>query len=226
MKSYLLTGVSVLGLLSSATEPHTATACQCDYRSLARNDFETADAVFLGELVEQEPSVASYRRVNFRVLQAWKGVTGSEIGLRVGTGLAVCHFWGEVGEQYLVYARKRETRFWWESWGCYSDDRLYTSACTTRWIGSLSQFVEHEIAELERLGIEPIEFSDGPDTRYPAGPLGDPEEEEAACFSQPTEHRGFCGAGILAACGLCLPMLFMTRRHGPRKIGAGVAPLL
>lgn len=134
--------------------PSTATACTCVQLTVEEKAIE-AEAVFLGEvefvgspvLTSNDGSLAVERRVNFRVIEAQKGLTGTQVGLR---DVAPCFSSVVVGTQLLVYGQALQ-------------ERLYIS-CTSV-IDPSS--IEAELAELDRLGYEPLALTEGPDSQWP-----------------------------------------------------------
>ncbi len=90
-------------------------ACQCTcnprspgYRYLTAHEaLKTSDIVFTGEIVELKKGEAPDEyEVKFKIKSVWKKDVGESVLLR--TYRVSCGFFGEKGEEYLVYAYVRE----------------------------------------------------------------------------------------------------------------------
>lgn len=140
-----------------------AAACMCEATTVEEQAVG-ADAVFLGEVELVSPLLRTWgtgtfpteHRVNFRVIEAWKGLTGTQVGVRTGTGFGDCGARVAVGDQVLVY-------------GFASEAGLYMFSCEN--VKDPSQ-VAAEQAELEQLGYEPLALTEGPDSQWPPYPTG------------------------------------------------------
>ncbi len=150
-----------------------AVACSCAPTTVPEL-VENADAVFLGEVTAIGPAGdVWHRQVNFHILQSWKGVTGTEVGVFTGIGGGDCGAGAPVGERLLVY-------------GFASGSELYMSICSTT--GS-EQDIKSDMADLAALGVEPTSLANGPDPQWapqPVSPCG----------------LGFLPFALLAAVGL------------------------
>lgn len=120
----------------------------------------SADVIFFGRLVFQEPDVpnppwAALRRMDFEVLVGFKGVQSTRITLLTDTGgsFAGCGFYASLGEKVLVYAWLDE-----EAGGAV------VSACSPRELnfGAASD----EMSALRAMGFEPLELTDETDLQY------------------------------------------------------------
>ena len=98
-------------------------ACTCVKLPNVAEDFQDADAVFLGRVVD----VSRFGfGTKLRVEQSWKGVSVDEI--TIFTSNSSCGYLFEKGERYLVYAHKS------------SDGEYYTGACSgTTNVGSAGE---------------------------------------------------------------------------------------
>lgn len=78
------------------------------------------------------------RNLTFRVIASWKGVTGTDVGLvtEAGGSFATCGFFGVIGGEYLLYARKDP-----------DSDKLRVKLCTFR---------QGESAEIETAALDAI----------------------------------------------------------------------
>jgi hypothetical protein len=90
-------------------------ACSCAEPSPnAFVGFEVSDAVFVGKAIEVKEVEIPYKNkagwftveleVKFRVERTLKGLEGSEVILRTGSGCCSCGYEFEKGQKYLVYA--------------------------------------------------------------------------------------------------------------------------
>lgn len=104
----------VLGLLLLFTLPlaSPASACSCLPPPPPQEALHQADAVFLGEVVEnrlvERPDRWEERRVTFRLSRRWKGPEAAEIVVATPRDEAGCGVWFEPGTTYLVYAHTSE----------------------------------------------------------------------------------------------------------------------
>jgi hypothetical protein len=118
--------------LSLAGGPYagTAHACSCAGSSDASAAYDGADAVFAGEMIRgglEDPDPADGTMmggVEFRVIDAWKGISGDSVTLYgqemvyygeiEGGGMVTsssCAYIFVKGERYLVYADRYEDGF-------------------------------------------------------------------------------------------------------------------
>ena len=118
--------------------------CKCafvpgSYRLPAHEALKSSDVVFTGEIVEVKKGVsANQYDVKFKIQIAWKKDVGETIVLR--TYKVSCGFFGEKGEQYLVYAYMR-------------DGMLTTNGCTrTEKLDKASA----DLKEFEEKGEKPV----------------------------------------------------------------------
>lgn len=118
--------------------------CMCaylpgGYRLPAHEALKSSDVVFTGEIVEVKKGVSSNQYdVKFKIQIAWKKDVGETIVLR--TYKESCGFFGEKGEQYLVYAYMR-------------DGMLTTNGCTrTEKLDEASA----DLKEFEEKGEKPV----------------------------------------------------------------------
>ena len=134
--------------------PHSASACSCmafpdDEAEAAAMAYGMADAVFLGEVTEirsRRLTFMAFRDASFDVLQAWKGLDGSNPAVvRSAKGEIACGYRFQKPGKYLVFA-------YWDS------DRqiLTTSMCDLTREASKAAGL---IRELEK--ISPREASAG-----------------------------------------------------------------
>lgn len=109
MPRYLILIVAViLGLGVS----RKASACSCMGNRPACEALWDPGAVFAGKVVWIEPDASgdrfARRRVRFRVVEAFRGVTTSEIDVDTGAGGGDCGYSFIVGASYLVYSYQAE----------------------------------------------------------------------------------------------------------------------
>lgn len=114
-------------LLLGGTQAGEAFACSCAGEESTEEAFQRADAVFSGEMVRggiEDPDPEDDTMIGgiqFRVLDAWKGVPGESVVLygqeaayygKLEEGEMVvassCAYTFEEGESYLVYASRQE----------------------------------------------------------------------------------------------------------------------
>lgn len=120
----------VTGLLLAGPYAGTAHACSCAGAQSVAAAYRGADAVFSGEMVRgglPDPAPedgAMFGGIEFRVIEAWKGVSGSSAVL-YGQDPAYygklekdqmvvvssCAYGFEKGERYLIYAHRHEDGF-------------------------------------------------------------------------------------------------------------------
>ena len=83
---------SICGLLISAS---TARACSCAFLPVEEK-FDGATAVFLGEVIGKSLPFPGegllYQVVRFRVIEAWKGLSGSTVDVQTSYGCCACGF--------------------------------------------------------------------------------------------------------------------------------------
>lgn len=121
-------------------------ACQCMCAPVpgsrlltAHEAFKTAEVVFTGEVVESKKgTLPDEYEVRFKLKRVWKKDVGESVVLR--TFRHSCGFFGEEGEEFLVYAYTYQ-------------DMLTTNGCTrTKY---LSEAVA-DLKEFEEKGEKPI----------------------------------------------------------------------
>jgi hypothetical protein len=131
----------------------TAEACSCRAPSWETN-YARANSVFRGRIVDVryvDPKTKWERRVivRFAVIEAWKGVDGSEVVMHSNLESAACSgFWPhlvEVGKELLVFAYQEPSRYSWASVPGFprnQDTVLTTSICsrTSEWSASAGEF--------------------------------------------------------------------------------------
>ena len=112
MKKTIL-GVCLLGLFVMSAE--SSYACECVQRSItAWGELQAADAVFTGRIVSVRQVKVPVRddgtffyelEVRLKVGRVLKGIEGTEVTLRTGTGAGGdCGFRFKKGQKYLIYA--------------------------------------------------------------------------------------------------------------------------
>ena len=173
---------TVMAFTWIATIASPAQACSCGLIDM-EGAIDNSDAVFLGEIVDQEPDTAGptllhpLRWLDLRVIQSWKGVTGTEVRVftEPGGSIAGCGLYGRTGDLTLLFADR----------GGHSG---YLEVPVCSWISGY--YLEESLAELAALGIDALELIEGLDPNYArtTGFLG----------------LGLCGAGILPAMFVCL----------------------
>ena len=171
-------------LCSTVLPGHGARAYQCDFQSI-ENTASGAEAVFLGEIIwagSLPHDLNSSRKLTFRVLTSWKGVTGTEVGV-FDTCPWFCGW--DVGDQFVVYAWLRQ-----------ADGVLCVDHCVMNDPGGARCGEEH-IPTLDSL-YNPIELTEGPDPRFP------PHKPRDAAHPQ---ERSLCGVGLPGMALLLGPIL-------------------
>jgi hypothetical protein len=125
----------LLALLASS---HAA-ACSCVISPPPREALKGADAVFVGKVVGGLTTSPSSRGVltHFLVRSAWKGCWTSAVAVDGTAGGSNCGYSFEMGEEYLIYARRR-------------DGELYTSQCTR------TAPAREAMEDLAALGLPPL----------------------------------------------------------------------
>lgn len=196
--------------------PRTGVAeCDC-----TRNETRLcADAIFVGEILEQDASSASdtestsasrpssteLRRFNFRVLRALRGIDGDRVG--IVSDSSECGLYGSVGDKLLVYASREPTA------GVLSTDECWVLRYSDP---PLDDRPERELEAWRTLGLE-----------YAIPPSGDDSTAPPFDLSQPIMiHRpSICGTGLtplVAAVASVFP-IFRVRvgrvsQRNPRRI--------
>ncbi len=177
-----------------------AQACDCESPPNAAQAFNDHDAVFVGVIVDQEPGFLisgdpSPRSVNFDVLQSWKGVVGTEVGVLTSSGgSAACGLDNAIGEKLLIYATTNA-----------DEETLMTGLCAVRLFDcpydGCQALAEEQIAEFSRLNIEELALRDGLDPSYPPHDL-----------SSDAPGRTLCGTGLGLWTVLCAAGWFVRAR--------------
>ncbi len=178
---------------------HTSEACSCHplegtIEDAVAEAFDTANEVFLGEIIENGfvditisgGIIRTVRRVNFRVLQSWKGSVEPTLTVDMPPNCAQC---GPVtfdengqgrepmdGDQFLVYAAPD------------SQTTLLSTHICLRTSALCSDSGLVDIRVFEQLGIQPL-ISDGVTVA---------ELEETCSSDQLTNENGACGIGFLS----------------------------
>ena len=181
--------------------PSRALACSCAPPPPVAEHLADADAVFLGELVDEEPDFQPVyplffllfpspnyrppdRALTFRVIASWKGVTGTEVGLATYAGGQSCGFFGEIGEEYLLYARTDP-----------DPSKLWVSLCSFE----REETAASDIAVLDTLTTR-LELVAGDDPTFPPERVG----------------LGLCGLGSFLASQFSMMFLISYRYHSIR----------
>ncbi len=190
-----LAPVASMALIVLLLSVRTVRACSCAPPPPIDEAFAAADAVFLGEVIAQEaedPYSDGMRAINFRVIQSWRGVAGTEVGVLTPASCASCGIDSEVGDRFVLYARVNP----------FEDNRLTISLCSRT--GLLDGALD-DVAELERLGIEPLELDEGPDAMYPPANI----------------HLALCGAGLVFSMACNLIGFVLLRFRSTRAVMIG-----
>lgn len=131
-KNILFIGFLTLSLLPFKQ----AFACSCAQPGPPREEFQKADAVFSGQVIELKKSPDTYSwEAMFYVLEAWKGITTRTVTVSSVPSGGMCGYEFEKGEEYLVYGYK------WDG------DVLSTSLCTRT---NKLTFAHEDLKELGR----------------------------------------------------------------------------
>jgi len=90
--------------------PSEALACRCVPPGHPLEEFEKADGVFAGQVINIESIIDHYgdttksTKITFWVEEAWKGVTFQTLAITTGPTGGMCGYEFKKGEQYIVYA--------------------------------------------------------------------------------------------------------------------------
>ena len=104
-----------LGLFFSALIVKTF-ACSCSYMPTHSVDFRKSSAVFIGEVLETDLKIPFPEKLintpfiqatKFKVEKSWKGAKSSEF-IAWAENADLCGFKPQTGKKYLVYVRKYE----------------------------------------------------------------------------------------------------------------------
>ena len=126
-------------------------------------ELDRVDAVLLGRVVRVRASWNSKRQatdiaIDVAVEQAWKGVSGTTVGMRAYSGIIGTSFTDgalEVGDRYVFYVSE-------------TDGLLWTDACSRFELPPSEYFLSaNDPDEFLRLGIDPVELIVGDDPVYP-----------------------------------------------------------
>lgn len=149
-------------------------ACDCAAPPDTEQRINDSDAVFVGIITEKGPNFPitqplRYRSINFEVLQSWKGVVGTEVGIisLPGSG-GNCAFEYAVGEKLLVYAKVRA-----------DEGALFAGLCSARRLRLRDS--EEPIVDFSHLGFEELALIDGPDPMFPPDDLSNLGSTLALC---------------------------------------------
>jgi len=187
--------LAVILLLSSAPflQPNIAHACSCVADTSQEEDFENAEAVFIGRVlsIEEHRGFAqqllrtlpfierrpSYRTITFHVTERWKGIDANLVTAATGFGGGDCGYYFAEGETYLVYAHD----------GDFYGEKLATGIC------SRTEVLRHADEEITALGPSDSTFTDA-ETVY--NPIDGPwwneiQNEIAEFFIQPITRTIF-----------------------------------
>lgn len=161
MKSTRILAMLSMGAALLVCQNRLARACSCLPPPSIQDAFDSATAVFLGEV--QSQSIRSlgqfgYRVINFRVIESWKGVTGEYVGIVTPDNQALCGISPLDGQLLLIYTNSSGSSFG------ISDDELTVSLCSR---GSIEKTSSADIEQFEILGIDTLELISGPDPLYP-----------------------------------------------------------
>jgi hypothetical protein len=158
-----------------------AVACSCNLPAPVVIEFADADAVFFGKIVSEwtdEDGDPVWRYLKIRVEKSWRGVTGTEAGLVTDPVRSTCAIEAVVGDEVLVYAGEVPD----------GSRMLYVDWCSRMLTGSDAW---EDRSEFTRLGLEPLELTDGPDPVYT--PKENPAKSPVESVANP------CGSGMLPA---------------------------
>ena len=73
-----------------------------------KEEFKTADVVFVGEVVSVTPKNSLFQEVEFDVEKSWKGVSENKTTVSTDYGDGSCAIDFKKGEKYVVYAKRQE----------------------------------------------------------------------------------------------------------------------
>jgi len=86
-------------------------ACSCfplgSGRDAAQAAFDGTSAVFRGKVLSVRRFTENndqFRQITYEVSQSWKGATSSRVEVATADDSATCGIYGEVGEEYVVFA--------------------------------------------------------------------------------------------------------------------------
>ncbi len=209
----------VLLILFGGLSYHRATACDCvlDESRLC------ADAIFVGEIVEQDPDVESepastvgsgqssmaFRRFNFQVLRSLRGIDRETVGIMSDS--SDCGLYGNVGDKLLVYAARDP-----------ATGLLTTQECWVRRYSDppLDDRPDREIEALRALGLDELRVTQGDD-------LLSPPFDFSPSVGRPLP--ALCGTGVfplVAGLAMVFPIVRLRlcrasgRRDGMSTLGA------
>jgi len=141
--------------------PDIAHACSCAAGTSQEEDFENAQAVFVGRVLSTDThkgalrdilgDTPSHRNVEFWVTERWKGVNENPVTVATGFGGGDCGFYFAEGERYLVYAHD----------GDFYGTDLSTGICTR------TEVLRHSNEEVALLGPGDTSFTDAEIVYYP-----------------------------------------------------------
>ncbi len=156
-------------------------ACSCFPPLTVQEAFESAEAVFEAEVVGTEVDYDTFTRFfDVRVLQSWKGITGTDVAFSTALDSAACGVLFEIGDRTIFYAHDS------------GDGTLKVNLCSR----TALEPVAGDPDELASLHIETIELTAGADPLYP--PL---------TSTTPGAPGGFCGTfGAVSSAGMILMM--------------------
>ncbi len=122
-----------------ATSP--AAACSCVATS-AQEKLEQSEMAFVGRVVRSEflgvhQAKGVQARVTLEPLHVLRGEPGAEVQLETSKGCCFCAVWFEIGQLYVVFARR-------------DGDQIFTTTC----MGSGP--LRDAAATLEELGLEDV----------------------------------------------------------------------
>lgn len=107
--SFLVASLALIVVLFATS--HEAQACSCLPPGPVAQEFERADAVFIGSIARARQEDRFFV-IAMEVKSSWKGVEEGEIELRTAQDTAACGYPFEYGKAYIVYASKSDGELW------------------------------------------------------------------------------------------------------------------
>ena len=126
--------IRIITVLVAVAWAHPADACSCLPSGPPCQNLFQSDVVFVGTVTgirpmrapETERLVLERRIVAFNVEKGVRGINGSAVDVRTGSGGGDCGFDFKIGERYVVYAYRHPDG--WLSTGTCSRTRLAADA--------------------------------------------------------------------------------------------------
>jgi hypothetical protein len=141
-------GAVLLMLVLQLRQPGAAYACLCQSPGLEA-EFDSSDAVFLGEVIDIQPAGEHEQNVIFKVSKGWKGSYQTMVVRRSLQGGGCNNYAFDKGEEYIVFASS--------GWYGNSSTVLYVSTC------GFTDLVSAEmLAELRLISREQPTLAAGP----------------------------------------------------------------